>query len=243
MSTDESQMAGGDCAANAAPYVLGALTDDEHEEFVGHLASCAICREEVAALQVVASSLPAAVPQMSSSGDLKERVMATVRQEASLHRPAVADGAHERVPRRSLADWMGWRPAFAGAGVAAVVVALVAVALSSGGGSNSTSLRVIHAEVHAPRASATVRVSGGHAELDVADLPQAAPDKVYEVWIKRSSGTVQPTDALFTVSNSGKATVGVPGSVTNATAIMVTAEPLGGSSVPTSSPLIVARLS
>ena len=169
--------------------------------------------------------------------------MATVRQEASLHRPTVADDARERAPRRSLADWMGWRPALAGAGVAAVVVALLAVALSSGGGSSSSSLRVIHAEVHAPRASATVRVSGGRAELDVADLPQAAPDRVYEVWIKRSSGTVQPTDALFTVSNSGKATVGVPGSVSNATAIMVTSEPLGGSSVPTSSPLIVARLS
>jgi anti-sigma-K factor RskA len=165
-----------------------------------------------------------------------------VHQEAGLHRPAAVDDARERAPRRSLADWMGWRPALAGAGVAAVVVALVAVALSSGG-SNTSSTRLIHAEVHAPRASATVRVSGGHAELDVADLPQAAPDRVYEVWIKRSSGTVQPTDALFTVSNSGRASVGVPGSVTNATAIMVTSEPLGGSSVPTSSPLIVARLS
>jgi anti-sigma-K factor RskA len=242
MTTDESHMVGDGCGANAAPYVLGALTEDEHEEFIRHLESCAICREEVAALQVVASSLPAAVPQLSSSGDLKARVMATVHQEAGLHRPAAVDDARERAPRRSLTDWMGWRPALAGAGVAAVVVALIAVALSSGGSSTS-STRLIHAEVHAPRASATVRVSGGHAELDVADLPQAAPDRVYEVWIKRSSGTVQPTDALFTVSNSGKASVGVPGSVRNATAIMVTSEPLGGSSVPTSSPLIVARLS
>lgn len=248
MTTDESHMAGDDCAANAAPYVLGALTEEEHEEFVRHLESCAICREEVAALQVVASSLPAAAPQLSSSGELKERVMATVRQEASLHRAAAADSARllsrARGSRRSLGDWMGWRPALAGAGVAAVVVALIAVALSSGGGGGgSASPRVIRAEVHAPHASATVRVSDGHAELDVADLPQAAPDRVYEVWIKRASGTVQPTDALFTVSNSGKATVGVPGSVTNATAIMVTSEPLGGTSVPTSSPLIVARLS
>jgi anti-sigma-K factor RskA len=246
MTTDESHMTGDDCAANAAPYVLGALTEEEHEEFVRHLESCAICREEVAALQVVASSLPAAVPQLSSSGELKERVMATVRQEASLHRPAAADSARSlaHARRRSLGGWVGWRPALAGAGVAAVVVALIAVALSSGGGGGgSASSRVIRAEVHAPRASATVRVSDGHAELDVADLPQAAPDRVYEVWIKRASGTVQPTDALFTVNNSGKATVGVPGTVTNATAIMVTSEPLGGTRVPTSSPLIVARLS
>jgi anti-sigma-K factor RskA len=240
MTTDESHMAEDGCAVNAAPYVLGALTDDEHEEFVRHLDSCAICREEVAALQVVASSLPAAVPQLASPEDLKARVMSTVRQEASLHRRTAAD----RAPRRSLLDWMGWRPALAGAGVAAVIVALIAVALSSGGGGSSAgSTRLIHAEVHAPSASATVRVSGSHAELDVADMPQVAPDKVYEVWIKRASGTVQPTDALFTVSSSGDATVGVPGSITDATAIMVTAEPLGGTSVPTSSPLIVARLS
>ena len=42
------------CGRNAAPYVLGSLTDEEHEAFRVHLESCAVCREEVAALQVVA---------------------------------------------------------------------------------------------------------------------------------------------------------------------------------------------
>ena len=43
-------------------------------------------------------------------------------------------------------------------------------------------------------------------------MPQTAPRRVYEVWVKRS-GAPQPTDALFTVTAAGDATVGVPGSV------------------------------
>ena len=43
-------------------------------------------------------------------------------------------------------------------------------------------------------------------------MPQAAPGRVYEVWVKRA-GLPQPTDALFTVSSAGDASVGVPGSI------------------------------
>jgi len=225
------------CGANAAPYVLGALTDAEVEEFSAHLSSCAVCREEVAALQVVAAALPAAAPQVSASEDLKQRVLATVRQEASLHGAAARVPAAARPPARA---WPRWRPALAAAGLVAAVAAALAVALAPGGGSDST--RVIRAEVLAPRASATVRVSDGHAELNVAGMPQTAPNRVYEVWIERS-GAPQPTDALFTVSSAGAATVGVPGSVGGIKKILVTSEPLGGSRVPTRPPVIVARVS
>jgi len=85
-------------------------------------------------------------------------------------------------------------------------------------------------------------VSGGHAELNVVGLPQTPPDRVYEVWIKRA-GAPQPTDALFTVTAAGKASVGVPGALAGVKQIMVTSEPLGGSRVPTRAPVIVANLS
>jgi anti-sigma-K factor RskA len=231
-----------DCGVNAAAYVLGALTDDEHRAFVVHLETCAICQEEVAALKVVAASLPAAAPQLSAPEDLKRRVMATVHQEASLHgaaAPATAAPARSVSARQRFA-WLGWRPALAAGGLAAAIVAVLVVALSSGGG--GASARTIHAEVLAPKASATVRLSGGHAELDVADMPQPTPNRVYEVWIKRS-GAPQPTDALFTVSNTGAATVGVPGSLNGVKEILVTSEPRGGSRVPTRAPVIIADVS
>jgi hypothetical protein len=95
-----------------------------------------------------------------------------------------------------------------------------------------------------PHASASLSVGGGHAQLDISDMPQSAPGHVYEVWLKRSpSGRAIPTDALFTVDADGAASVGVPGSVNGIREVMVTAEPVGGSRVPTLPVLIAARLS
>jgi anti-sigma-K factor RskA len=228
------------CGGNAAPYVLGALADEEHEAFRVHLESCSVCREEVAALHVVASALPAAAPQLSAPPELKRRVMASVREDA--RRRA---GAGSRVGTLA---WLRWRPNMAVAVLAAVVVALAVVALSSGsgssgGGAGSTATRVIRAQVLPARASASLSVAGGRAQLSIADMPQTAPGRVYEVWTKRSaSGRALPTDALFTVDAAGAASVGVPGSVSGVREIMVTSEPLGGSRVPTLPALIVARL-
>jgi anti-sigma-K factor RskA len=232
MSPDEKDMHDG-YEGNAAPYVLGALPEDEHQAFRLHLASCAICREEVAALQTVADALPAVAPHVSAPPELKQRLMARVEEDL----PAEAKRASAR--RRFVLPSIGLRPAFGLAG-AAIVVVLVLVLASGGGTSSST--RVISAQVLAPRASASLRVSGGHAELNIAGMPQTAPNRVYEVWVKRA-GAPQPTDALFTVTAHGSATVGVPGSVTGVKQILVTSEPIGGSRVPTHAPVIIANLS
>jgi hypothetical protein len=199
-----------------------------------------VCRDEVAALQVVAGALPAIAPQLSAPPELKQRVMAGVREELA--------GEHRQLPssaKRPALTWPRWRPLLAArplvaatAGIAVVVV-LAVVALTSGSGGGT---RVIRAEVSSPHASASLRVSGGHAQLDISDLPQTSAQRVYEVWIKRS-GAPQPTDALFTVTAAGDATVAVPGSLHGVKVVMVTAEPRGGSKVPTSSPVIVAHLS
>ena len=69
---------------DAAAYVLGALEPHEVEPFRHHLASCAICRDEVAALQVVADMLPSAVSPSEVPRGLRKRVLATVYDEAEL---------------------------------------------------------------------------------------------------------------------------------------------------------------
>ncbi|MCW3029646.1 MAG: hypothetical protein JWN81_2857, partial [Solirubrobacterales bacterium] len=120
-------------------------------------------------------------------------------------------------------------------------LAVLAVGLLAPGGGSGRA-RVIRAEVHAPGATALLRLAHGQAQLTISGLPQPPRDRVYEVWLKRS-GEPQPTDALFTVSSNGDATVGVPGVGKGVREVMVTSEPLGGSLRPTRAPVIVARLS
>jgi Anti-sigma-K factor rskA len=240
------------CGGNAAPYVLGALTEEEHEAFARHTESCSVCREEVAALQVVAAALPAAAPQLSAPPELKRRVMSSVREDArrrASHEAAQLEAqgqGHRRAPagdRSPLLARLRWRPNLAVAALAAAVLALAVVALASGGGGGGGT-RVIRAQVLPRRARASLSVSDGQAQLDIADMPQSAPGRVYEVWLKRSaSGRAIPTDALFTVAADGAASVDVPGGVSGVREIMVTSEPLGGSRVPTLPALIVARVS
>jgi anti-sigma-K factor RskA len=224
------------CGQNAAPYVLGALTDAEHEVFVAHLQSCTVCREEVAALQVVADALPSAVPQLSAPAEIRHRVMATVQADAGLRA-----GAGSQAPsRRGESRWGPWRLAVSGVAAAAVVALLAVLAAGgfSGGGGGE---EVIRAQVPVAGASASLRISSGHGELTIARLPQSPKGHVYEVWVKRA-GLPQPTDALFTVDGAGDATVVVPGSLAGVKVVMVTAEPLGGSRLPTGPPVITATI-
>jgi anti-sigma-K factor RskA len=235
MSHDDPQNNYEGCGEDAAPYVLGALTEAEHEAFMVHLESCAICREEVASLRLVAHSLPAAVPQLRAPGEVRDRVMATVKAEAELRQERTPRVRSRRLGSRRTT----WRLGLASA--AATAAAIVAIVLALGGSGDSHT-QLIRAQVSAPRGTATLSVSSGHGQLRIAGLPQSPPRHVYEVWLERA-GKAHPTDALFTVSVVGNATVAVPGNLAGVKAVMVTAEPEGGSTVPTSKPVIVATVS
>ncbi len=240
---------------DSAAYVLGALTGEEHERFTVHLEGCSDCREEVARLQVAADALPLAAPQMTAPPELKRRVMVAVGGVAGEPEAAavgeardggeVPTGAAEprvRRPRGARRSAHGsprrWTLGAVGAvAAAAIVLAVIALAGSGGGGGS----RLVRAQVLAPGASASLRVSGGRAELLVNGMPQVPARRTYQVWVQRG-GAPQPTDALFSVSGSGGATVAVPGSIAGVRTVLVTAEPLGGSRTPTLPALIVARL-
>jgi anti-sigma-K factor RskA len=236
MSADDRHL----CADNAAPYVLGALEENEHKEFRRHLESCAVCREEVAALQVATGALPAVVAQRSAPRELKQRVMASIQEDLRGEQERDPAWARARSSSRPALAWLSWRPLLAPGALALAAIVVAAIALSSGG-AGSTGTRVFRAQAPAG-ADVSLRVSDGRGQLEIAGMPQTPPQRIYEVWIKRSGG-LQPTDALFTVTSNGDATVGVPGSLKGATAVMVTAEPLGGTKVPTTTPVIVANLS
>jgi len=83
-----------DCAAvhDAAPeLVLGTLDGVERARVLDHLAGCARCREEVAALADTVSDLALLAPDLSPSAGFTDRILA--------RGPALADGAdNDEVP-------------------------------------------------------------------------------------------------------------------------------------------------
>jgi len=230
--TEGADMSGThDCGGDAAAYVLGALEPSETEAFRKHLDGCAVCRDEVAALRGVVQALPMAAPSHSASPQLRRRVMQAVREEPN------ARTARRRWPRVA-GRWSGARIALAAATAAAAVIAVLAVSLSGGGAAE----RLIPARVAGIAGSAQLRVAGGRGELIVRRLSPPPRGKVYEVWLKAGGAPPTPASVLFSVNSHGSADVGLPDSLRGVSQVMVTAEPSGGSKVPTESPVIVASL-
>jgi anti-sigma-K factor RskA len=62
------------------------------------------------------------------------------------------------------------------------------------------------------------------------------------VWVEHEDGRVVGTDALFGPARDGHAMVVVPGSLENASRVMVSDEPRGGSRAPTGHVLAVITL-
>ncbi|HWH10297.1 MAG TPA: anti-sigma factor [Solirubrobacteraceae bacterium] len=231
---------------DAAAYVLGALESFEVEPFRHHLASCAVCRDEVAALQVVADMLPSAAPPAAAPRSLRKRVLTTVYDEARLFeststRRARAGASAWRKPARGRL----LRPLTVVGATAFLAVGFAVGAIGLGGvGSSGTSTRVIQAAVaSSPDAltTAELQVRGSHAELVVNGMAPPPSGQVYEVWLQRGAET-RRTDALFVPTTNGSANVDVPGNIKGVSAVMVTAEPSGGTDHPTTSPVIRASL-
>lgn len=233
---------------DAGPYVLRAMDDAEFEAHRYHLADCEACATKVAELEFVAHALLSGVPQLTTPPALRDRVMTTVRSEASLLNAAGA-GA-DRPERARSSRWFAWRSLRP---MPAAALASVALALGVGGGVLLTSSddvarqRTVSAQVDssvAPGAKAEMRMTGGSARLVVAGMPAPANGRIYQVWIDHAKDRLgpQPTDALFSTNRDGKATVQVPGNLKDVSAVLVTSEPQGGSEVPTRQPVITARI-
>jgi hypothetical protein len=231
-----------ECAqsGDAAAYALSALGAADAERFQEHLSGCATCRGLLADLRPVVDSLAGAVPPVSASAQLRERVMQTVNAEAELLHAAGSGADRPEVSRprrrRSMLQLA------LGATAVAASVALGALLVGSGSKTPSTRVSAAVVSASAPGAHAVLREVGSHGELVVSGMPAPAAGKIYEVWLARAKSAPEPTDALFSPTRNGEASVNVPGSLSGVKQVMVTAEPLGGSSHPTSPAIVVATV-
>lgn len=228
MTSDRDVMSGHrDCGGDAAAYALGALEPSEAAAFRRHLATCAVCQDEVSAFEQAADNLAVATLQLPAPPRLRRRVTRAVRAQARSERRR-ARARPRVVPRLALAG-----------AVVLVVLATAFVALFPAGAGP----RVIQASVLGSPGTAQLRVASGSVELVVRRLPRPPSGEIYEVWLQRPGRAPTPTSALFSVTAAGAADVGVPGNLHGVGRVMVTVEPDGGSRVPTHPPLIVAKLS
>jgi anti-sigma-K factor RskA len=222
-----------------AAYALGALSPAEAAEFERHLAECEACRVRLRWLQPAVDVLPASVEQRTPPGELRDRLMATVRAEAE----PVA-GLETRVapaaPRsRRRGGWGGLflRPATAFV-TALLIVAGVAAGYALRGGEDDQTTTVA-ARALLPGVEAELVRQGDSGALHVRRMPAIDRDEVYEVWVQRGDG-VQAA-STFVLDREGRAVAAVPG-LEGADAVLVTREPYGGSEQPTTDLLLEAPL-
>ena len=233
-------------------YALDALTGLEMDQFEQHLHRCPPCENEVRGFRETATRLALAVAA-SPPLALRERVLAAASVTRQLP-PEVREMPRARVrPARG-----AWLPRL-GVAVAAAAVA-AAVALGVIQSSTQHQLNQARAEnasvaavLAAPDARLAVRPTKGgglatvvasqsrHAVIiTTAGLPALSGGKVYELWFV--SGQNARRAGLLPAAAAGRTGPVLASGLTPGDVVALTVEPAGGTSHPTTKPIVVVPL-
>ena len=251
-----------DLHALAGAYALNALDGAERDRFERHLRGCRACQSEVRGFAATAPALAMATAAEPPPG-LKQRVLAAAAVTRQLP-PTVAGttagaGAADRRRTRPTAPRRSWLPRLAvpvaAAGlVAAAVLGGVTVWTQHQLTTVQAENQAIAAVLAAPDAQiATARTSVGGIATVVAShsarkmvftsvgLHALPPSKVYELWFLRP-GSARPA-GLVPSAVAGRTPPVLASGLAAGDKVGVTVEPAGGSSSPTTSPIVVLTLS
>ena len=231
-------------------YALDAIDGAERDRFEHHLRRCRSCGNEVRGLADTATALAMAVA-MTPPSRLKQRVLAA----ATVTRQVPPPVDHRRLRRAARSPWV---PRLA----AAVAVVSLAVAVALGVIQVSTQDRLdsaraqnqaIAAVLAAPDAQIVTWTGSGSAAASVvvsraqrkivftsAGLPPLTGGKVYELWLigpprVRSAGLLPPASA-------GKTAPLLASGLVAGDTVAMTVEPAGGTSQPTTTPILTMTL-
>lgn len=215
---------------DAAAYALGALRPDEAAELERHLEGCTECRAELRWLQPAVDLLPEKVERVEVPAALRARIVEQVREEAA----GAGTDSPRRMPVSRGRRLRGWRPV-AAAGLVALILAGAAGYTIRGGDSAGGGATTV-AVGEAPAVTAKLVMEADSATLKLANVGAMRGDRVLEAWVQRD-GDVEPAGGLFVPDRAGRATAMIP-DMRGVEAVMVTAEPRGGSQAPTSVPMV-----
>jgi anti-sigma-K factor RskA len=227
---------------DVAAYMLGALEPAEAAELERHAEGCERCQAEIRWLTPAINALPEGVERLQPPRELRERVMAEVRFEATPEdvpagEPATGLFARAGAWLRELGSGpMGLRPVAGFAAAILVVVAVAGFAIGGGIGSGSGQTSTVVTGEEPPGITAKVVSSDDSGTLHLAGVKQIPDDRVLEAWVQRD-GEVEPVEALFVPDREGKASTELP-DMDGVEVVMVTTEPKGGSKSPTSAPIV-----
>lgn len=253
-------------------YAVDALDPAEQFEFESHLAECADCQDELLGLTETAARLGAAAaitPPASLKAAVMGQI-GNVRQLAPL--PQLVDDASAGpaesadVPgsgAASLAPVIPLRPRRAAVllTVAAAVLGLVAATLGvllAQTKSQTTELtarsqavaRVISASdarsiggdiAGGGRGAVVISASQGKAVLLASSLPAPPSGRIYEMWFIDSAGKAVSA-GTFAPDAGGSTVQPLAGSPAGSAVVGVTVEPAGGSTQPTTKPILAVPL-
>jgi len=213
-------------------YALDALDPHDEERYEEHLATCELCREQLAALRDPVAALAYGVESPAPPPELRARILDAARAERSKVVPI----------RRSLPTTLG---------AIAAVAATVAIALGLWAASVANDLdreRAVVAILADPGAKA-IRLEGangrvvvtdtGEAALVVSGLAPAPKGKTYEIWVA-DDGRLLPA-GLFDAKQE-RDVVRLTRPVPPGAGIAVTVEDDGGVDAPTSDPIFTAGI-
>lgn len=219
-------------------YLLGSLPTKAAAECERHLQECERCREETRWLAPAVESLSQDVPRVEPSARLRQRLMAEVREDASVT-------THGTAGQPQVSWWERLRQAgalrpLAGAATVLLLCAAVAGYLigSEGPGGHGATSTIVAG--HPPGVTAKLVRSGNSATLHLAHVHQLPRQRVLEAWVRRG-GRVEPVRALFVPDRKSRAQTSI-GDMRGVDLVMVTAEPPGGSNSPTSSPIVTVAV-
>jgi anti-sigma-K factor RskA len=191
-------------------YVLGVLEPDEAEAFEAHLVTCAQCRTEVAELSALPGLLEQAAPPVEVPPDLRERIFAAIKREASGPAAPQPRRAKARKPRRVVE----LRRVAAVAAAIVLLGAALTVVRQVASPEPAVAEVVLRSPTGGPaRGTAEIRETdeGQRIDLEVADLPPTPPGYYYECWLVGPGDTLEKPNRVsvgtFTVDADGRAKV------------------------------------
>jgi anti-sigma-K factor RskA len=249
-----------------AAYALGVLPAADAAHVAAFILADSDARREYDELRAVANLVGTVAEEpvdSTRSARMKERLMATVRDDAVAPRRT-----RTRAPASTVRSSAVWGTALAAA--AAVVFALVSViqnfSLRSDLAEAQRRATTMQAQaatarraaeradgmladlaagdaVRYPIAYGTVIRRGSHVYLAFSSLPAVPRGHVYEAWtLAKGAKTVAPS-VTFVPSASGVTLVPMPEDADHLAAVALTVEVEGGSKVPTTKPTFVQPLS